>query len=63
VKSGYSDHLRDLGIVSSHLLPAIYMILELWTQRTKKPFKLEMWSVDDYYISRKPTLRLAQRRC
>jgi hypothetical protein len=50
VKSGYSEHLRDLGLVSSHFVPAVISATGLWTG-ARKAFKLDMWSIHDFHIS------------
>ncbi|KAI0747035.1 hypothetical protein C8Q80DRAFT_1178930 [Daedaleopsis nitida] len=49
VKSGYIDQLRDLDLVGSRLLPAIFGILDLYGGMAKA-FKLEVWDVDECYL-------------
>jgi hypothetical protein len=51
VKNGYSEQLNGSGLVENNLLPTIYTILDLWGG-SKKAFKLEMWSIDEFYIPR-----------
>ena len=49
VKSGYIQHLRNLDIVATHFIPNVFGLLDLY-DGTKKAFKLEMWSVDEFYM-------------
>ncbi|KAI0698055.1 hypothetical protein C8T65DRAFT_661197 [Cerioporus squamosus] len=49
VKSGYIDQLRDLDLVGSQLLPAVFGILDLYGGMAKV-FKLDMWDVDEFYL-------------
>lgn len=51
VKAGYVDQLRDLDLVASKLLPAIFDLLEVYFG-LPKAFKLGMWAVEDYYVDR-----------
>lgn len=48
VRSGYFNHLRSLDIVSEHFIPSIFDILGLLDG--KKVFKLDIWSVDEFYL-------------
>ncbi|KAI5996508.1 hypothetical protein F5J12DRAFT_785457 [Pisolithus orientalis] len=48
VRSGYFNHLRSLDIVSEHFIPSIFDVLGLLDG--KKVFKLDMWSVDEFYL-------------
>ncbi|KAH9887215.1 hypothetical protein C8Q73DRAFT_713250 [Cubamyces lactineus] len=62
VKSGYMDQLRELDLVGSKLLPAVFGLLNLYGGMAKA-FKLDIWDVDefylDYYIADSPiSLRL-----
>jgi hypothetical protein len=52
VKSGYSEHLQELGLVTSHLIPLVLNLLQLYGG-VGKAVKLDMWSVDQFYIERK----------
>jgi hypothetical protein len=49
VKSGYSEHLQELGLVTSHFIPLIFNLLHLYGG-VGKPVKLDVWSVDQFYI-------------
>ncbi|PIL27721.1 hypothetical protein GSI_10874 [Ganoderma sinense ZZ0214-1] len=49
VKSGYIDQLKDLDLVGSQLLPAVFGLLELYGGMPKA-FKLELWDVDEFYF-------------
>ncbi|KAI0305195.1 hypothetical protein B0F90DRAFT_1702407 [Multifurca ochricompacta] len=49
VKSGYSEHLQELGLVDTHLIPLILNLLQLYGG-VGKAVKLDMWSVDQFYI-------------
>jgi len=49
VKSMYIDHLRDLDLVTEHLLPNILGILGLYGG-TAKAFKLDIWGIDDFEL-------------
>ncbi|KAI0336704.1 hypothetical protein GY45DRAFT_1377084 [Cubamyces sp. BRFM 1775] len=62
VKSGYIDQIRELDLVGSKLLPAVFGLLNLYGGMAKA-FKLDIWDVDefylDYYIADSPiSLRL-----
>jgi hypothetical protein len=52
VKSGYSEHLQELGLVATHLIPLVLHLLQLYGG-ISKAIKLDMWSVDQFYIDRK----------
>ena len=49
VKSGYSEHLQELGLVTTHLIPLVFNLLRLYGG-FGKPVKLDVWSVDQFYI-------------
>ncbi|TFY76325.1 hypothetical protein EWM64_g7687, partial [Hericium alpestre] len=49
VRSGYTEHLRDLGLISSHFVPTILTLLDLYSGPSKA-FKLDGWAVDEFYI-------------
>jgi len=49
VKSGYSEHLQELGLVSAHLMPLILNLLQLYGG-FNRAVKLDVWSVDQFYI-------------
>ena len=51
MKSGYIDQLKDLDLVGSKLLPAVFGLLELYGGMPKA-FKLELWDVDEFYLER-----------
>ncbi|KAI6007012.1 hypothetical protein EDD15DRAFT_2153315 [Pisolithus albus] len=48
VRSGYVNHLRSLDIISQYFIPNIFDILGLLDG--KNAFKLDMWSVDAFYL-------------
>lgn len=49
VKAGYIDQLRDLGLVTDHLLPTIFTLLGLYGG-IPKAFKLDIWAIDEFYL-------------
>ena len=49
VKSGYSEHLQELGLVTTHLIPLAFNLLYLYGG-AGKAFRLDVWSVDQFYI-------------
>jgi E3 ubiquitin-protein ligase listerin len=49
VRAGYLEQLRSLDLVSSHLLPVLFNLLNLYSG-LPKAFKLGMWAVEDYYV-------------
>ncbi|TFY57346.1 hypothetical protein EVG20_g8587, partial [Dentipellis fragilis] len=49
VRSGYIDHLRDLDLVSTRFMPMVLTLLNLYGG-INKTFKLDYWSVDEYYV-------------
>ncbi|CCM05109.1 uncharacterized protein FIBRA_07316 [Fibroporia radiculosa] len=49
VKSGYTDQLRDLGLVSEHLLPNLFSALGLY-EGILKAFKLDIWDIESFYL-------------
>ena len=49
VRSGYVQHLRSLDIVATRFIPNIFGLLDLY-DGMKRAFKLEMWSVDEFYM-------------
>lgn len=49
VRSGYVQHLRNLDIVATSFVPNILGLLDLY-DGAKKAFKLDMWSVDEFYM-------------
>ncbi len=48
----YASQLRDMNIISSSFLPTMFELLGLYGGR-KKPFQLELWEVQEYYVQRK----------
>jgi hypothetical protein len=52
VKSGYSEHLQELGLVTTHLIPLILNLLQLYGG-VSKAVKLDAWSIDQFYVDRK----------
>jgi hypothetical protein len=58
VKSGYSDHLQELGLVDTHLIPLILHLLQLYGG-VSKAVKLDIWSIDHFYIECKMPFFLA----
>lgn len=48
VKSGYLEHLTKTGLVTTGLMPIIFTHLDIDTGA--KPFKLDLWSVDEFLI-------------
>ncbi len=51
MKSCYIDQLKDLDLVGSKLLPAVFGLLDLFGGMPKA-FKLELWDVDEFYLDR-----------
>ncbi|KAL5521576.1 hypothetical protein ACEPAF_2324 [Sanghuangporus sanghuang] len=49
VKMSYATQLRDLDLIGSSFLPFIFDLLELYGGRSR-PFPLEAWSVEEYYV-------------
>ncbi|KAI0263034.1 hypothetical protein BC834DRAFT_828029 [Gloeopeniophorella convolvens] len=49
VKSGYSEHLQELGLVETHLIPLLLNLLQLYGGPSK-PVKLDVWSIDEYFL-------------
>ncbi|KAA1476143.1 hypothetical protein DENSPDRAFT_874439 [Dentipellis sp. KUC8613] len=49
VRSGYIEHLRDLDLVSTRFIPMILTLLNLYGGISRS-FKLDYWSVDEYYV-------------
>ena len=49
VKSGYSEHLQELRLVTTHLIPLVFNLLYLYGG-VGKAVKLDIWSVDQFYI-------------
>lgn len=49
VKSGYSEHVQELGLVNTHLIPLVLNLLQLYGG-TSKAVKLDVWSVDQFYV-------------
>ncbi|KAF8500410.1 hypothetical protein F5888DRAFT_1682008 [Russula emetica] len=49
VKSGYSEHLLELGLVTAHLIPLVFNLLHLYGG-VGKAVKLDVWSIDQFYI-------------
>jgi E3 ubiquitin-protein ligase listerin len=52
VKSGYSEHLQELELVTTHFMPLILNLLQLYGG-VGKAIKLDVWSVDQYYVESK----------
>jgi len=57
VKSGYSEHLQELGLVATHLIPLVLNLLQLYGG-VGKAIKLDVWSIDQFFIERKMTFIL-----
>ncbi|KAH7090867.1 hypothetical protein BKA62DRAFT_745446 [Auriculariales sp. MPI-PUGE-AT-0066] len=49
VKSAFMDQLRDLDIIEEYFVPTILGLLGVGP--TRKPIKLDMWAVDEFYLS------------
>ncbi|KAM6492444.1 hypothetical protein JOM56_012168 [Amanita muscaria] len=49
VKSHFIDQLRSLDLISRDLMPGILSLLQL-KQGPARTFKLDVWSVDEYYV-------------
>ncbi|EJD05481.1 uncharacterized protein FOMMEDRAFT_103536 [Fomitiporia mediterranea MF3/22] len=49
VKIGYATQLRNLDLIGSNFLPFIFDLLEVYRGRGK-PFPLEQWSVEEYFV-------------
>ncbi|KAG8908895.1 hypothetical protein FRC01_007193 [Tulasnella sp. 417] len=48
VKNGYMDHLITAGLVETRLIPIIISSLAL--KGPTKPFPIDMWAVDEFYL-------------
>lgn len=59
VKSGYSEHLQELGLVTTHLIPLAFNLLHLY-DGVGKAVKLDVWSVDQFYIECKRSSYLTE---
>ena len=46
----YIEQLRNLDLVGSRLLPAIIHLLRL-DEGLNKAVKVELWAVDEFYVS------------
>ncbi|EGO03442.1 hypothetical protein SERLA73DRAFT_101568 [Serpula lacrymans var. lacrymans S7.3] len=49
VRSSYFNHMRSLDIISTHFIPNIFDILDIFGGN-KKAFKLDVWTTDEYYL-------------
>ncbi|KAH9005649.1 hypothetical protein EDB86DRAFT_3177955 [Lactarius hatsudake] len=49
VKSGYSEHLQEVELVTTHLIPLVLNLLQLYGG-VGKAVKLDAWSIDQFYI-------------
>ena len=49
VKSGYSEHLQEVGLVTTHLIPLVLNLLQLYGG-VGKAVKLDAWSIGQFYI-------------
>ena len=49
VKSGYSEHLQELGLVTTQLIPLVFNLFHLY-EGVGKAIKLDVWSIDQFYI-------------
>ncbi|KAI9444100.1 hypothetical protein H4582DRAFT_1919312 [Lactarius indigo] len=49
VKSGYSEHLQEIELVTTHLIPLVLNLLQLYGG-VGKAVKLDAWSIDQFYI-------------
>ena len=49
VKSGYSEHLQEVGLVTAHLIPLVLNLLQLYGG-VGKAVKLDAWSIDQFYV-------------
>ena len=49
VKSGYSEHLQEVGLVTTHLIPLVLNLLQLYGG-VSKAVKLDAWSIDQFYV-------------
>jgi hypothetical protein len=59
VKTGYSEHLQELGLVTTHLIPLVFNLLHLYGG-VGKAVKLDVWSVDQFYIECKRSSYLTE---
>lgn len=50
VRSGYTEQLRNLNLVDSGFIPLVLDILNL-RNGMAKAFKLDIWSVEEFYLS------------
>jgi len=49
IKNSYTEQLRSSGLVETSFLPVIFSALGISSK--DKPFPVEMWAVDEFYIS------------
>ncbi|KAI0042795.1 hypothetical protein FA95DRAFT_1682318 [Auriscalpium vulgare] len=49
VRSGYTEHLRDLDLIGSYFIPLILNILNV-SGGMSKAFKLDIWTVNQFYL-------------
>ncbi|KAF8268005.1 hypothetical protein EI94DRAFT_1728947 [Lactarius quietus] len=49
VKSGYSEHLQEVGLVTTHLIPLVLNLLQLYGG-VSKAVKLDAWSIGQFYL-------------
>jgi E3 ubiquitin-protein ligase listerin len=61
VKSGYSEHLQELGLVTTHLIPLVLNLLQLY-EGVGKAVKLDMWSIDQFYVECKMLQRCTKHK-
>ncbi|KAI0316069.1 hypothetical protein OF83DRAFT_1284410 [Amylostereum chailletii] len=51
VKSGYGEQLIRSNLISTHFLPIVLHILNVFSvSGPNKAFKLDMWGVDEFYV-------------
>lgn len=61
VKSGYSEHLQELELVATHLIPLVLNLLQLYGG-IGKAVKLDVWSIDQFYVECKMLERDAESK-
>lgn len=55
VKASYIDQLRNLDLISASFMPTVLGLLNL-DQGSSKVFRLEPWTIDEFYVSCKCSL-------
>lgn len=51
MKMGYASQLREMGLISTSFLPNVLGLLNVYDGQGK-PFSMEHWKVNEYYVQR-----------